>query len=145
MALYPDGNVKVFKGGEITGQALLDSGATDTLSFGPILVENGQVSPRSKEFDNTPNPRTGFGMVEPGHYICLMVESRIAESKGESCVWMGEKMAELGCQVAINLDGGATSTMIFMGKQVNKSGNYGDITNRKQNELLGIGYSEAVQ
>ena len=35
--------------------------------------------------------------------------------------------------------------MIFMGKQVNKSGNYGDITNRKQNELLGIGYSEAVQ
>ena len=145
MALYPDGNVKMFKGGEITGQALLDSGATDTLSFGPILVENGQVSPRSKEFGNTPNPRTGFGMVEPGHYICLMVESRIAESKGESCVWMGEKMAELGCQVAINLDGGATSTMIFMGKQVNKSGNYGDITNRKQNELLGIGYSEAVQ
>lgn len=145
MALYPDGSVQVFRNAEKTAEEILASGATDTLAFGPILVENGQVSPRSREFGNTPNPRTGFGMVEPGHYVCLMVESRISESKGESCVWMGEKMAELGCSVAINLDGGATSTMIFMGEQINKSGNYGDITNRKQNELLGIGHSDAVK
>lgn len=145
MALYPDGSVQVFLNAEKTAEEILASGATDTLAFGPILVENGEVAPRSKEFGNTPNPRTGFGMVEPGYYICLMVESRISESKGESCVWMGEKMAELGCSVAINLDGGATSTMIFMGEQINKSGNYGDITNRKQNELLGIGHSDAVK
>ena len=145
MALYPDGSVTLHLNGAKTGKELLAAGATDTLSFGPILVENGQVSPRSKEFGNTPNPRTAFGMVEPGYYICVMVESRIAESKGESCVWMGQKMAELGCTSAINLDGGATSTMIFMGKQINKSGNYGDITNRKQNELFGIGHSDAVK
>lgn len=174
MAFYPDGSIQLFKNDQLytdefvdylkrsgrddykalaeslkangqTPEQLIAGGATDTLSFGPILVENGQVSPRSTEFGNTPNPRTAFGMVEPGYYICVMVESRIAESKGESCVWMGQKMAELGCWSAINLDGGATSTMIFMGKQVNKSGNYGDITNRKQNEVLGIGYSDAVQ
>lgn len=145
MALYPDGSVQLFRNGEKTAAEILATGATDTLSFGPILVENGQVSPRSKEFGSTPNPRTAFGMVEPGYYICVMVESRIAESKGESCVWMGEKMAELGCESAINLDGGATSTMLFMGEQINKSGNYGDITNRKQNELLGIGHSDAVK
>ena len=145
MALYPDGTVSLHKNATVTGKELISAGATDTFSFGPILVENGEVSPRSKEFGNTPNPRTAFGVVEPGYYIAVMVESRIAESKGESCIWMGEKMAELGCESAINLDGGATSTMIFMGKQINKSGNYGDITNRTQNELFGIGHSDAVQ
>ena len=53
-------------------------------------------------------------------------------------------MAELGCTSAINLDGGATSVMMFMGRQINKSGNYGDITNRKQNELFGIGHSNNI-
>ncbi len=158
MALYPDGTVSLHRNSEftrqeITAEDLLAAGATDTLSFGPILVENGEVSPRSQEFGNTPNPRTAFGMVEPGYYIAVMVESRTGDynnetytvSNGESCIWLGQKMAELGCESAINLDGGATSTMLFMGKQINMSGRYGDITNRTQNELLGIGHSDAIQ
>ncbi len=144
MAFYPDGSMKTYLNGSMTAKEMLKTGATDTLSFGPILVENGEVAPRSQEFGNTPNPRTALGFVEPGHYVCVVVESRTAESKGESCVWMGKIMAELGCETALNLDGGATSTMLFMGKQINKSGNYGDITNRKQNELIGIGFSENV-
>lgn len=145
MALYPNGSIALFRNGEKTAQEVLETGAANALSFGPILVENGEVSPRSTEFGNTPNPRTAFGMVSPGHYVSLMVESRITESKGEGCVWVGKKMAELGCTLAINMDGGATSTMLFMGKQINKTANYGDITNRQQNELFGIGYSEAVK
>ena len=149
MALYPDGSVSLHRNSEfvrkeITAADLLAAGATDALSFGPILVENGEVSPRSTEFGNTPNPRTAWGVVEPGHYIAVVVESRTAESKGEGCVWLGQKMAELGCTSAINLDGGATSVMMFMGHQINKSGNYGDITNRRQNELFGIGHSDNI-
>lgn len=146
MALYPDGSVSLHKNAEITAKELLKNGATDTLSFGPILVENGQVSPRSKEFGNTPNPRTGFGIVEPGHYVVVVAEGkRKGVADGESCIWLGEKMAELGCQSAINLDGGATSVLIFMGQQLNVTGNYNSSTNRKQNELFGIGHSNAVQ
>ena len=145
MALYPDGSISLHLNATTNAQELLDAGAVSALSFGPILVENGEVSPRSKEYGSTPNPRTAFGMVEPGYYIAVMVESRINESKGESCMWLGDKMAELGCFSAINLDGGATSTMLFMGEQINKSGNYGDITNRLQNELFGIGHSDAVK
>ncbi len=152
MALYPDGSVTLHRNATVTAKELLAAGATDTLSFGPILVENGEVSPRSKEFGSTPNPRTAWGMVEPGYYIAVMVESRAGDyrdgtytvSNGESCIWMGEKMAELGCTSAINLDGGATSTMLFMGKQINMSGRYGDITNRTQNELFGIGHSDSI-
>ena len=151
MALNPDGTVSLYRNATVTAQELLDAGVVNALSFGPILVENGEVSPRSKEYGSTPNPRTAFGMVEPGHYIAVMVESRTEKtnpsdpSYGESCIWLGEKMTELGCFSAINLDGGATSTMIFMGQQINKGGNYADITNRTQNELFGIGYSDAVQ
>ena len=144
MALYPDGSVSLHRNATVTAKDLLTAGATDALSFGPILVENGEVSPRSKEFGSTPNPRTAWGMVEPGYYIAVVVESRTSESKGESCIWLGEKMAELGCTSAINLDGGATSVMMFMGHQINKSGNYGDITNRRMNELFGIGHSDNI-
>ncbi|MBR5111516.1 MAG: phosphodiester glycosidase family protein [Clostridia bacterium] len=146
MALYPDGSVTLHKNATITAKELLKNGATDTLSFGPILVENGEVSPRSKEFGNTPNPRTGFGVVEPGHYVVVVAEGkRKGVTEGESCIWLGEKMAELGCQSAINLDGGATSVLIFMGNQINVTGNYNSSTNRKQNELFGIGHSGAIQ
>ena len=145
MALYPDGSVSLHKNAEITAKELLSKGATDTLSFGPILVENGEVSPRSKEFGNTPNPRTGFGIVEPGHYVVVVAEGkRKGVTEGESCIWLGEKMAELGCTSAINLDGGATSVLIFMGEQLNVTGNYNSSTNRKQNELFGIGHSDAI-
>lgn len=144
MALYPDGSVSLHKNATVTAKELLAAGATDSVSFGPILVENGEVSPRSTEYGNTPNPRTAWGMVEPGYYIAVVVESRTSESKGEGCVWLGQKMAELGCTSAINLDGGATSVMMFMGHQINKSGNYGDITNRRQNELFGIGHSDNI-
>ena len=146
MALYPDGSISLHLGGSVTAKELLSMGATDALSFGPILVENGEVSPRSKEFGNTPNPRTGFGVVEPGHYVVVVAEGkRKGITEGESCIWLGEKMAALGCTQAINLDGGATSVLIFMGKQLNVTGNYNSSTNRKQNELLGIGISPAVQ
>ncbi|MBQ7655182.1 MAG: phosphodiester glycosidase family protein [Clostridia bacterium] len=146
MALYPDGSVSLHKNATVTAKELLANGATDTLSFGPILVENGEVSPRSKEFGNTPNPRTGFGIAEPGHYIVVVAEGkRKGVTEGESCIWLGEKMAELGCTSAINLDGGATSVLIFMGNQLNVTGNYNSSTNRKQNELFGIGHSSAIQ
>ena len=156
LVFYEDGSVRAFantidgeskaraKAGEELAAQWMADGATDCLSFGPVLVENGVLSPRASMYGSTPNPRTAFGYVEPGYYICVMVESRTADSKGESCIWLGEKMEELGCTSAMNLDGGATSAMLFMGKQLNKSGNYGDITNRAQNELLGIGTSPAV-
>ena len=73
-----------------------------------------------------------------------MAEGRIDGGDGENCAWLAERMHEMGCLTALNLDGGATSTMLFMGEQINKSGNYGSVTNRKQNELIGIGYSDSI-
>ena len=149
-AFYPNGQLDVFLNGATTGKALLESGASDVLSFGPILVENGEVSPRASAFGEVDNPRTAVGMVERGHYYCVLLEGRLASSysEGGSCIWMADTMERLGCQTAINLDGGQTACMIFMGNRINKIGTYsGSATDkdRDQNELLGIGQSELVK
>ena len=149
-AIYPDGGVKLFLNGETTGKALAAEGARDVLSFGPILVQNGEISPRSSAFGDVDNPRTAFGMVEKGHYWCVLLEGRLAStySQGGSCIWMAETMKRLGCTQAINLDGGQTACMIFMGQRINKIGTYsGSATNkdRPQNEVLGIGTSDQVK
>ena len=49
-------------------QNLLADGVRDVFSFGPVLVENGQVNQASGEhrLSRRNNPRTGIGMVEPG-------------------------------------------------------------------------------
>ena len=142
MAFYPDGTVSLHENATVSAKDLLAKGAVNTLSFGPILVENGEVSPRASQFGSTLNPRTAFGVVEPGHYVVVLTEGKANGGEGQSCSWMAEKMAELGCQEAMNLDGGDTAMMLFMGKKinVNKTKN-----GRPQNELLGIGHSDAVQ
>ena len=148
-ALYPDGDVRLFLNGETTGDALLADGAQDVLSFGPLLVQDGAVSPRASAFGDVDNPRTAFGMVEKGHYFCVLLEGRLEKtySAGGSCMWMADTMYRLGCRSAINLDGGQTACMIFMGSRINMIGTYsGSATNkdRGQNELLGIGISPQV-
>ena len=147
VVLYRDGSVRTInlaKGESYRYKTENErnGGIWQAFQFGPVLVQDGEMMTGLKK--NERQPRTIFGYVEPGHYIAVVVESRIAESKGEGCVWLGQKMAELGCTSAINLDGGATSVMMFMGHQINKSGNYGDITNRRQNELFGIGHSDNI-
>lgn len=144
MALYPDGSAQAFVTRDKTGKEILATGATDTLSFGPLLVQDGEISPRSKQFGETFQPRTAFGIAEPGHYITLTVEGR-SSGHGQSCIWLAQKMQELGCQIAINLDGGGTTALLLMGEQINKSGNFGGQNHRLINEVLGIGYSENVQ
>ena len=148
-AIYPDGDMKLYQNAETTGKALLADGARDVLSFGPILVQNGKISPRASAFGDVDNPRTAFGMAEKGHYWCVLLEGRLASSTsaGGSCIWMADTMARLGCSQAINLDGGQTACMLFMGQRINKIGTYsGSATNqdRPQNEVLGIGQSDRV-
>ncbi len=149
MALYPDGEMKTFLNAETTGKALLEDGATDVLSFGPVLMQNGEIIPRATAYGEIDNPRTAFGYVSRGHYYCVLMEGRMSKtySKGASCGWMANTMARLGCQTALNLDGGQTACMMFMGKRINKIGTYDGKTtdkDRKQNEVLGIGQSSLV-
>ena len=72
----------------------------------------------------TPQPRCAIGMVEPGHYFAALAEGRIRNvSVGVSVAQMAEWMQKGGCTEALNLDGGQTAVMTFMGKQISRIGN----------------------
>lgn len=139
LALYPDGRMETYGHHETDANTLLQKGARDVLSFGPWLYRNGQINEEFR-FGNVPEPRIAIGMVEKGHYIILSCEGRIKDSKGVTIRQLANMMKDFGCEMAFNLDGGLTNTLIFMGEQLNVLAG----TPRTQNEVLGIGQSDAV-
>ncbi|MDD3337024.1 MAG: phosphodiester glycosidase family protein [Eubacteriales bacterium] len=147
LALLPDGDMQVFWSDEKTPQEYLDMGATDVLAFGPWLIRDGELNAEGlAKYGTSKAPRTAVGMVEPGHYFAMMLEGRHTQSVGAGVSFLAEKLKDKGCQVGFNLDGGQTSTMVFMGRQICKIGQTsGDkVSARKTAEILGIGVSELV-
>lgn len=146
LALFPNGDMKVFKANEVSADEFLKMGARDVLAFGPFLIRDGQINTFSATYGNTNQPRSAIGMVAPGHYVAAIAEGRIRGSKGTTVSAMGELLASLGCVTAYNLDGGDTSAMVFMGQQLNQLYKVnGQEKDRIQNEVMGIGYSELIK
>jgi len=148
LALYPDGNMEVYVSDEHTAQEYLDMGVTTTLAFGPWLIRDGVRNDEDIATMNLGNnPRVAIGMVEKGHTFAMMLEGRHQGSSGSWLDFLADRMMEKGCTLAINLDGGETSCMLFMGEQISF---VGGITSNKEGyarrttELLGIGVSELV-
>ena len=147
LALYADGNMEVYYSDEKTAQEYQEMGAEDVLAFGPVLVRDGQLNTEALEKYGTSHaPRTAIGMVEKGHYFAMMLEGRHDGSNGAGISFLAEKMLERGCQLAFNLDGGQSATMVFMGDQICKIGGTTGVnaSARKAAEILGIGVSGLV-
>lgn len=145
LALFPDGSMQVHASHELDAQDYIDMGATDVYSFGPWLINNGEIDPASEKWNTVKNPRLAFGMIEPGHYAAIIAEGRISESDGVTMLHLALLMEQKGCQVAFNFDGGQTAVMLFMGRQLNEIGAYDGKTNaRHGTEILGAGTSAAV-
>ncbi|MBQ8081660.1 MAG: phosphodiester glycosidase family protein [Clostridia bacterium] len=149
MAYFADGSLKCYNAQEHTAQEYLEMGATDVLAFGPILVTDGHLGEHMKETEaeakkenyyHYREPRMALGMVEPGHYIVLDVTGRTDYSKGVYLDWVAMKMLELGATEAINLDGGWTTSLCFMGESLNMKYS----SSRKTTHIMSFGYSELV-
>jgi exopolysaccharide biosynthesis protein len=124
LAFYPDGTMRVFEPGEKTAKELKSEGVKNTFSFGPTLVKDGEV--QSDLGDNAyvarqKHPRTAVGMIAPYHFVLIVVDGRQSGySKGMYLKDLAQVFKDKGCTLAYNLDGGASSTMSFMGKNINK-------------------------
>ncbi len=120
----------------VTGKSLIAQGALHSWSFGPTLVMDGQYVERKSNV-SIANPRTGIGIVEPYHYVFIVVDGRgVNGSKGLSMQDFAQVFVDLGCTVAYNLDGGGTSTMVMNEKIVN-SPCYGE--ERSISDIIYIG------
>lgn len=146
MAFYKDGKADVHHCSEMNAKAYLDKDAYMVLSFGPYLIRDGKLSDwvwnNTYKSYFTKNPRHSFGMVEEGHYVDIMCEGRLGtRSEGVSMTQLAMLAEAAGCTEALNLDGGQTAIVVFMGKQLNK------IVRdefRATTEVLGVGVSDLV-
>ncbi|MDD2649018.1 MAG: phosphodiester glycosidase family protein [Eubacteriales bacterium] len=128
LVLFYDGTMKAYKPDEVNVDELLSQGAWQAWNFGPsLLAPSGNAI---AEFtNNSSNPRTIIGMVEPGHYMFVLIDGRQdGYSDGMSYVQMSELCKRLGMKVAYNLDGGQTSQMFLNGENVNQPYNGGRVT-----------------
>lgn len=147
LALFDDGHVESHPNTGKTADEYIAEGALQVYTFGPCIVRDGELTEYISKYANRNlNPRHAFGMVEPGHYVDVICEGRLKKTNGSTGVMM-ENMARImqdkGCRIAVNLDGGQTAVMAFMGKQLNmvqKSDPYG----RSTFEVLAFGTSEKV-
>lgn len=117
-----DGSFFTVAESEVTGEALLSAGAWQVFSFGPTLVEDGEVMvDENTEVDQakTSNPRTAIGIIDPLHYVIIVSDGRTDESSGLSLYELAQIFREQGCSLAYNLDGGGSSTLWFNGSVVN--------------------------
>ena len=144
LALFKDGSMKTFLSDAHTAQEYLDMGVTDTFAFGPILVENGELSEHmlDKNYYHYREPRLALGMIEPYHYILLVTNGRSQDNsaRGVYLNWLADKMLEKGAVEALNLDGGGTTSLYFMGKRLNNTGS----SVRYLYSCIGVGVSELV-
>ena len=122
LVIYGDGTMDIIDESEVTAEELAAQGAVQIFSFGPGLVEDGEIAvDANTEVDQSKssNPRTAIGMIEPGHYVMVVSDGRTSESEGLTLYELAQVMQELGCTEAYNLDGGGSSTMYYNGEVIN--------------------------
>lgn len=143
LVIYADGRFAILSAEETSAEELLADGAWQVLSFGPGLVENGEVSVSAGEEVGramASNPRTAIGQIGEGEYLFLVSDGRTDESRGLSLKQLASLLAELGCREAYNLDGGGSSTMVFLGEVVNKPTTNGrKISERSVSDIVYVG------
>lgn len=129
----------------VTTTDFLENGVEDVHSFGPWLVMNGQKNPELlKNWVYKRNPRTGVGLIEPGHLVVIVVDGRQEDrSMGLNLNNFANLFLEQGCTEAYNLDGGVSAAMVFMGEQLNTHMNIKDKSQQRNlPDALMWGYSE---
>ena len=144
LALYADGHAESLPNKEKSAPDYVKDGAIQVYSFGPCLVKDGKLTEYAEKLCNKSyNPRLAIGVAEDGHYIVIMCEGRVKRSKGTQMAYLAQLLLDRGCTLGVNLDGGQSAVIAFMGNQLNqvvKSDPYG----REQADILAFGTSDRV-
>ena len=144
LALYADGHADSLPNPDKSAAKYVEEGATQVYSFGPCLVKDGKLTEYSLKLTNTSyHPRLAIGVVENGHYVVVMCEGRIKRSKGVQMAYLAELMMREGCTIAVNMDGGQSAAVAFMGHQLNQVWSQ-QPNGREQADILAFGTSGQV-
>lgn len=125
IGFFPSGKAEVNEAWEMSAKEYAERGATTVLAFGPLLMRNWEMLDLSNKAFSHKEPRSCLGIVEPNHFVGLLVEGRKNHSDGATLAECAQILYDFGCKEAINLDGGNTAAMLFMGESVQLSNNGG--------------------
>ena len=143
MVISKDGSLSFISESDTTTDSLIQKQAWQILSFGPVLVENGEIAVTENDevgMAMASNPRTAIGTVAKNHYLFVVSDGRTSESAGLSLYELANFMKSLGATNVYNLDGGGSSTMVFQGEVVNNPTTNGNkISERAVSDILYIG------
>ena len=110
------------------------TGVQSAISGGFVLVRDGKTEtlrvPASGDYKyvsvNQRHPRSAIG-ASRDHLFLLQVDGRQpGHSLGMTLPELGEYMQKLGCELALNLDGGASATFWWKGRIMNRPCNGAD-------------------
>lgn len=130
----PDGALQIARRCELD---VLPGGGL--LQAGPLLICDGQIVDLSEDFEGfsalaeqfdsditaVRHPRAAMGLTGDGTVVLVCVEGRQGDQAGVTLEELAQIMAEHGCEQALNLDGGASATLICDGQMVNRSMGHG--------------------
>lgn len=143
LCVYANGTFEIVSAYEYSAQELLSRGVWQAFSFGPGLVENGQVAvTKNQEVGKAmaSNPRTAIGVISANRYLLVVSDGRTSESAGLSLYELATFMQSLGAQTAYNLDGGGSSAMYYNGEIINNPTTSGkSIKEREVSDIVYIG------
>jgi len=127
--VHVDGDVKL-----APRDALPADPVGDLVQAGPLLVRDGRsvidgsdpegFSAGAAQFDSDitdgRHPRAAVGIAEK-HLVVLVCDGRRSRTDaGLSMLELAGMMRELGCRVAMNLDGGGSATLVHRGHLLNR-------------------------
>ncbi len=143
LVIWRDGSFSIVNEDEVSAETLLSEGAWQVLSFGPALVEEGEIAVDEKDEVGkamASNPRTALGILSDRSYLFVVSDGRTSESEGLSLYELAEILKSLGAETAYNLDGGGSSSMVFLGKVVNNPTTGGNtIKERSVSDIVYVG------
>ena len=144
LVIGKDGSFSVVNDRDVSAEELLEGGAMHTISFGPCLVEGGElaVDTDAEIFaELLSNPRAAIGIVSEGHYLFVVSDGRLDDSAGLSLYQLAQVMKQMGAKTAYNLDGGGSATMYFNGRIVNRpAGRENIVEERSVSDIVYVGY-----
>ena len=102
----------------MTGQQALNMGLRDAVSFGPVLMVNGERA-KVEGTGGGLNPRTAIGQRADGLYVYLFIDGRQPHSLGATYKDLIDVMEQYEAVNACNMDGGSSSVMFYQGELLN--------------------------
>ena len=102
--------------GDFTDKELVEKDIQYGVSFGPILIANGEIC---DGLESGVNPRTAIGQRSDGAMLLLVIDGRQASTLGATYSDLAEVFADYGAVNAYNLDGGSSTVMWYQGEYIN--------------------------